>query len=321
MTKKRKKNGKDLELVVELIQKSIEPDAEIIQNAQLPVLTSPSKRTRQCDIVILSGPSFRRTKTIVEVQDRSSQVDINNFNGWLLKLEEIGAQHLICVSRQEFPESIVEKTLQLGNKVKLITLKEANPVEIPQSFFKSGLKYINFQINNYVTINITYSKEDEKSLGINELIKSQLDSKNLNSDDKLFSLDKRELKSIYKLCQESIENLDNPDSGINTIKFDRLKGQPLFLHINGIFTRIGLTVTFNWKNEVHVFPVSILKYEQLGDGSLAWIFEANATIKGKPISIKMPFIKENDRFHVKGLVGDLDSNHDVSFQITKETDN
>ncbi|MBF4377219.1 hypothetical protein, partial [Vibrio anguillarum] len=70
------KAGDDLEKIVELIERSISPSSVINQNVMLPVLNSQTGRTRQCDVVIESGPEFRRNVTIVEVQDRKSQVSI-----------------------------------------------------------------------------------------------------------------------------------------------------------------------------------------------------------------------------------------------------
>jgi hypothetical protein len=141
-----KTDGKELEQLIHLISKSIEPGASIEHNVFLPVLNSPSNRKRQCDVVIRSGPKHRKTLTIIEIQDRTSKVDINTFNGWLSKLEEVGAQHLICVSRLEFPESIKEKALLSGHKVKLITLKEISEDKIPFGLLKFVFNYFDFRV-------------------------------------------------------------------------------------------------------------------------------------------------------------------------------
>ncbi|MBL6932308.1 MAG: hypothetical protein ISR45_05120, partial [Rhodospirillales bacterium] len=94
-----KNDGKDLEHLVHAIEQSIAPDSVVEHDVNLPVISSGSGRTRQCDVVIRSGQKPRETITIVEVQDRGSKPDINTFGGWLQKLEEVGGQHLICVSR------------------------------------------------------------------------------------------------------------------------------------------------------------------------------------------------------------------------------
>ncbi|BBO28040.1 hypothetical protein AltI4_24280 [Alteromonas sp. I4] len=81
------KPGDELEKLVEIIERSISPDTDIEQNVFLPILTSSEGHTAQCDIVIRQGKAPRQTLTIVEVQDRTSKVDINTFRGWLGKLD------------------------------------------------------------------------------------------------------------------------------------------------------------------------------------------------------------------------------------------
>lgn len=110
-------DGSFLERLVQLIEQSIAPDAHIQRNVKLPNLGSKSGATTECDIVIRNGPPFRETVTIVEVKDRERPVDINMFRGWQQKLEDVGAQHLYCVSRKPFPESIKEKAALSGNTI------------------------------------------------------------------------------------------------------------------------------------------------------------------------------------------------------------
>ena len=311
--------GTELERVINLIQESIEPDAIVEHNVFLPVLGSSSGRTRQCDTVITSGPKHRKTLTIVEVQDRSTQVDINTFNGWLVKLDEIGAQHLICVSRLEYPVSIKEKTVKLGNKVKLITLKNAEPSEIPQSFFKSSIKYSYFHFVKVSSPKLNFSSEEVISLGINDSI-SSLSEKKFQSNDRIFSLDKCTLKSLNDLCQNSCNNLNVNGTGNNTLEFSRQEDPPLYLYIEDCFIRVGLKMEFTWKNEVHVYPLLILSYEQQGDGSLAWMFEGKFVTQKGPVSVKIPFIKEGKSYKIPGVVTDLPSNHIYNIQLIKDSE-
>jgi hypothetical protein len=313
------KQGSDLERVINLIQKSIEPDAIVEHNVFLPVIGSKSGRSRQCDTVITSGPKHRKTITIVEVQDRSSQVDINTFIGWLGKLDEIGEQHLICVSRLEYPESIKEKTLMLGNKVKLITLKNTAPNEIPESFFKSNIKYIKFQITKLNSPKLGFSIDEAKSLGIYDSINLFL-KRSFKSDERIFSLDKITLISLHNLCQDSNENPEKNGIGNNILEFSRTEGQPLYFFIDDRFTRIGLKIEFSWKNEVQEFPFSILSYEQQGDGSLAWIYEAKFDTQNGPVSVKIPFVKKEDLYLIPGMVTHISQDHSFIIQIKKDSE-
>ena len=97
-----------VEYVVKLIEQAISPDARVEHDVWLPDLTEASNK-RQCDIVIWTGSLPRETITIVEVQDRNKPFDINTFDGLCKKMRKVGAQHLICVSKQDFPSSIINE--------------------------------------------------------------------------------------------------------------------------------------------------------------------------------------------------------------------
>ena len=76
-----KTDGKYLERLVYLIEKSLDPEAKVEHDVNLPVLTSTIGATRQCDIVITQGTPPRETVTIIEVQDRTSKPPRNDFGG------------------------------------------------------------------------------------------------------------------------------------------------------------------------------------------------------------------------------------------------
>jgi hypothetical protein len=310
-----KNNGKELELLINLIQKHIEPDAVVEHDVHLPVIGSASGRTRQCDIVITSGPKHRKTITIIEAQDRTSQVEINTFNGWLGKLDEIGAQHLICVSRLEYPESIKEKAISLGNKVKLINLKDADPTEIPISFLKSNFKYCNYQPSEIIAPKIIFTKAEAVSLGIFESINKFIETNKVDANSMIFSYDKHELKSIYTICQDSCENLSVNGSGSQILEFNKVDDPPLFFHIDGHFTRIGMRLEFKWKNEVIEYPVSLMSYEQQTDGSLAWIMEGKYDTPSGHLSFKVPLIRKENYHEIPGMIINMPMNNELILQI------
>lgn len=128
------------EKIVTLLERHISSGATVRRNVHLPVLGSINKRKRQCDVVIVSGAKPRETISIVEVQKRQSKPDINTFNGWVEKMREVGAQHLICVSQTGFPDSVEEKANQIGPTIRLITLKQLTEKRWPlESAFCSPL--------------------------------------------------------------------------------------------------------------------------------------------------------------------------------------
>lgn len=312
-----KNTGKELELLINLIQKHLEPDAIVEHDVHLPVIGSASGRKRQCDIVITSGPQHRRTITIIEAQDRASQVDINTFNGWLGKLDEIGAQHLICVSRLEYPESIKEKAISLGNKVKLINLKDADPTEIPLSFLKSNFKYYNFQPIEVIAPKITFTKAEAISLGIFESINKFIENNKVDANSMIFSYDKQELKSIYTICRDFCKYLSVNGSGSDVLEFNKVTDPPLFFHIDEQFTRIAMKLEYKWKNEVIEYPVTIMSYEQQNDGSLAWVMEGQYDTPGGHVSFKVPLIKKDNYHEIPGMIINLPKNNEFILQIIK----
>jgi hypothetical protein len=113
------------ERIVAILEKAISPDARVEHNVQMKVIGSPSGRTRQCDVVITFGKPPRQTIAIVEVQKRKKKPDINTFHGWYHKMQEVGAQQLICVSALGYPLSIIEEVAtKIGPTVKLLTLED-----------------------------------------------------------------------------------------------------------------------------------------------------------------------------------------------------
>lgn len=313
-----KNNGKELELLIKLIQKYIEPDSEVQHNIHLPVLGSASGRTRQCDIVITSGPKHRKTITIIEAQDRTTQVDINTFNGWIAKLDEVGAQHLICVSRLEFPESIKEKAIIQGNKVKLINLRDADPTEIPLSFLKSNFKYYNYQPNPITSPKIFFSKDEASTLGIHEAISSFIKNNKLDVNSMIFSFDKKNLTNIYSICRDSCKDLLNDGVGTEILEFKKNINPPLYFYIDGKFTQIGLRLEFNWTNKVIEYPISFLSYEQQTDGSLAWIMEGKYETPNGHVSFKAPLIKKENYYEIPGIILNMPTDNELILQIVKD---
>lgn len=105
-----KQSWKIQEEVVGLLEKHLSPDARIQVDVKMPVLGSKSGRTRQCDVLVEEGDEPRMTRTLVEVQERDAKPDELTFDGWLKKMRQIGAQHLVCVTESGFPVSIKGKS-------------------------------------------------------------------------------------------------------------------------------------------------------------------------------------------------------------------
>jgi len=292
-------DGKDLEYVVELIEKSISPSAVVKQNQLLPVIGSPSGRTRQCDVVIWERPGPRQTISIVEVQDRDSRVDITMFGGWVEKLKQVDAQQLICVSRHDFPISVKEEAFKLGGTVRLVTLKELDAEDIPINFkiiLKRGVHA------KATKTDIDVTKSELETLGIWDVFERKYNGVQLDNDEQCWSLDKNKLVSLCTLFQDSFVRPEGKNEGEGRMFFDLEKGPELYVCIEGHFIRVGLDNRFLWTLKETELPISVLSYEQDGAGILAWFAEASYETENGPISIKVPFVKTDEGNRTDSIV-------------------
>lgn len=306
------KEWKDLEIIVQMICSSIEPGSRIRHNVNLPVINSSSKRTRQCDILIESGPTHRRTLTIVEVQSRKKQVDINTFNGWIEKLKEVGAQHLICVSRKDFPESIREKVIECGNTCKLVVIKEILPEEIPNDFARFSFLYQDIKIIPRTKIEVGFSKSKAIEQRIYNELRNFIDeNREMELNSPSFSLDQIEAISLYQLCKEAITDRTEK-SGVGRIEFKYDDDKPLYLSFSSQFTSISLSLDFDWKIEEYHYPVTQLVYEQEGSGPLAWIIDFKAKTPGGSIELKLPLVKRDSGYAIAGFSTRMDKAHEIA---------
>lgn len=130
MTKRKTKKPKVepkwrmVERVQLLIERMLDPSATVQHDVRLADLQTPDAEPRQCDIVVTTGPPFRRTRTIVEVQRRGRKVERAHFDAWVDKMYAVGAQHLVCVSAVGYSSSIIARAAQLGPTVRLATLSD-----------------------------------------------------------------------------------------------------------------------------------------------------------------------------------------------------
>lgn len=308
-------DGEELERLVHLIEQSISHGSTVEHDVELPVIGSQSGRTRQCDVVIRSGQEPRETITIVEVQDRASRPDINTFGGWLEKLEEVGAQHLICVSRHDFPSSIKEKAVGLGNTVRLITLKELKAENIPINFV---FKFKNFDLKEIKDLFLTSSKSEAEALGVRDDIKKKVsDGAQQNAAEKCWSLDKHELISLYILCRDFADRPEGASEGEGEIEFDIKEGPELYIFIGEKFLRVGLSFKFSWTYEETEEPVSVLSYEQNEAGVLAWVADFTYQSPTGLISAKIPLVEIDGGYRIDGMFVQLPSDMELTFEICK----
>jgi hypothetical protein len=192
-----------IERIVALLEQSLIPDAKVEHNVFLPVIGIKGDK-RQCDVVITYGRDPRTMVAIVEVQDRTKSMEINDFNGWITKMNEVGAHMLICVSEKDFPASIKNRVLlKHGKKVKLLTLKElAEP-----NILKMKLSPVGVIANptfNIISVGMMKVKASTQLPP-----ESEMHMEIHSSDDKVFEWDKsHERHSLNDLVSSELRNLD-----------------------------------------------------------------------------------------------------------------
>ncbi|MEY8215957.1 MAG: hypothetical protein RPR97_15910 [Colwellia sp.] len=309
---------KEMEKVVCLIEKSINKDSEVLHNQNLKVINPPSSsgRTRQCDVVILSSGMRRQTVTIVEVQNRNSKVDINTFNGWLEKLKEVGAQHLICVSRLDFPVSVKEKAEVLGSTVMLIKLQnEQDDTLIPIQLMSSMSKYSCFQLKEIRGVEIAFCK---KSLEESRLNFSDLEEVPLKGNDLIFSYDRINRTNFHRLSRNRVKESKLGFSSETTLKYSHDVGKNIFFICQNKFIKLKqLDYQFDWVHKEYDLIPTYMSYEQLGDGNLAWVLDFTFNADGTRFSIQLPFTCAGDSLELSHL--QAETNRDLVFTLNKRS--
>jgi hypothetical protein len=257
----------------------------------MPILSSQKGATTQCDVVITTGSPPRETITIVEVQDRDSKPAANDFRGWQQKLNDVGAQHLICVSREGFTDSEIERASQSGSRIRLVTLRELDSENIPLDFFKMYFDFENFDIKPIDDASMTFSGTDQKKFGIEK--EALNGKKDVTLNEKKFSEDKETLVSLYDLCKKYVTPQEEIDSGKNRLEFLQDQNHIFYL-IDGHFIRCELKFEYEWIYEhVHI-PASVLAYEQDEFGILVWILKAGYESKNGYVGFRIPVTKVED---------------------------
>lgn len=275
------KHWLSIEKLVHLIEKSISPDSRVEHNVMMPDLTSSSNKTRQCDIVITSGTPKRPTITIVEVQNRVSKLDINTFQGFERKMEDVGAQHLICVSKKGFGKTIIEKAKNSGGKIRLVTLSKYAPESFPIALPKLDV------ISNLSKITkvefIDFSFKSDKEVGI-YVDKVEFEIPQLNQKFNYLSLSQFFLSNIIKPEKSGIVITMLPNQVFDLNMY----------HENECY-KVDL---FKWKIFYEVttteIPVYCYSYEQLGTGAMAWVLESLSEVNGKTRIVRMPLVQNED---------------------------
>lgn len=112
---------KDHEQLGLLFERALRPLETVIHNVRQ---LDDVGVQRQMDVGIFE-PGQTNVRAFVEVQRRASKVGIEDFGGWIYKMQTIGAQELVVLSAAGFAESVLEHVAQKFSKtVRLAQLHE-----------------------------------------------------------------------------------------------------------------------------------------------------------------------------------------------------
>ncbi len=310
-----KKDGKYLEKVVALIEKSIDPNATVEHDVQMPVLTSKTGVTKQCDIVIRSGEKPRQIMTICEVQDRTRPMLPNVLDGFSKKMEKVGAQRLICISKKEFSEQCKEIAHQSGGSIVLMTINDWDIDSLPFDFIGIQLSYGEFSLTDFSLLRITASKD--------EITPTEGEKLNLNKVsriEKIFSYDKVNFISLDELSKRTVKDSGGIScEGESKLIIDKDDEPQLFMLIKSKCYKVGIKMNFKYRWEIIDVKPHMLSYEQDQYGTLAWYLEANHKLKDDLMTWKIPIIKDGKGFIIGQIHVDLASgdDFDISMSIKK----
>jgi hypothetical protein len=290
-----------IEEVAALLENSITPFAKVEHNVRLPVIGK--SRRRQCDVVITSGEQPRQTVTIVEVQKRQRKPDINTFHGWHRKMEEVGAQHLICVSMLGYPKSIIEEVATTyGPTVRLLTLAQIRETRVP------GLEFV----YPYLLCKHPHFTVEAVEPGA-KLKRNPLENRpatlslTFTANDKVFTLDNsHELQSLNELIAHDFNHINQmflerrikePNSYSLEITLGSTE-RNLWLNLDGQQHKVlSLPVKLSVETTVYNIPLTILSYQQqFIDGVLAWVTISKSVIEDKEVSVQLVFRPDREGF-------------------------
>lgn len=290
---------KSAEELVAAIEKSLAPDAVVEHNVFLPVMGQD--RSRQCDVVLRVGKPPREQLFIVEVQQRGAKPDINTFGGWLRKMDEVGANGLICVSEVGFPQSIIDDVaLRVGPKVKLMTLdRDEAELSLGSFYLIPELVRSTYKIRN-IEVKGAELWESNSDRSLTFELSGRILSNTGNPDDA------QTLVSIATQCAcEKDPHAHLPQSAVGQpiqVNYDLVTSDSLqlWLHANeGVFRlrrwTISMTIQRFDKSEPMIY--SKWNYSQKFHGStVAWVATASFDITEGTVKMTLVFTTDKSGF-------------------------
>ena len=283
----KSRSWKTEEEIVAYIEASINPSAKVLHDVKLPVLGF--NQTRQCDVVIKYGNDPRSVVFIVEVQKRGRKVEINTFHGWVKKMEDVGANGLICVSEAGFPKSIIDQVEnRIGPKVRLVTFHPN----------QSHLDWVGLDYNLLLGV---YEVNIQSMRHPNLWDRNSSTPLTIDFQGRVVSTtgDQRTAFTIGNLVQKVVMSIDpvskmpmgTAGKAINiNLNIPSLDDMPIYLHaVEGVFRIRAWKFNVNIRRIDTAIPLILSKWnyiQEFHNNCLAWVSTTVLEIPGIPQEVR-----------------------------------
>jgi hypothetical protein len=263
------------EQIAALFERMLSPGATVEHDVRLPGLGGVGER--QCDVVIRYGTPPRQTTAIVEVQRRNARTKISEFQSWIQKMRDVGAQHLYCVSMHEYSKSIVhEVATRHGPTVRLMTLAELSSGGVP------GVHLVQFE-HNIPTLHLRF-------VGTPRLRPQPQVGFLLSWNDQVYRIGDGERRYSLNELTKVLSDLQ-PDPLATHFAGDIGSIPDLRLERDGIAHQVlSLPIEVEISREVTRMPLQFFAYEQMSsESSTTWLATATAEIEGVTRTFSLVF--------------------------------
>jgi hypothetical protein len=214
-------------------------------------------------------------------------------------MQEVGAQHLICVSMQGYPKSIIEDVaMSRGPTVRLLTLAELRDRQV--SNLSLIYPFVLVEVPHYALERIS------PNLKLDRLPPER--GFTLNSIDRVFTVDDSEVyQSLNELIAQVIHYtpaqkfLDTDMKAPGPYHLEQNLGSAesdLWLHLdNQQYKVMSLPVELIIESTVTKIPLTVYSYQQEStDGILAWIATATGLSEGKEVALQVVYKQNSEGF-------------------------
>lgn len=304
--------GKLKEKVVTILERHIDQSARVFCDVLLPVVADPQMEPRQIDVLIETGTKARPTRTIVEVQDRKSKPQPTEFDGWLKKMEDVGAQHLMCVTKAGYTKTILKKAANRGPTVRLFTLEQLEKSKgniLPPSIMSNDLHLVTY--GQLLSIKIIPVHPYQMHPDIDP-------SKPPDPHYKMFlphGTDKpqsaTEVTDWHLFANpKNVKALPHTGEMVHLkYSYDVDPTKPWkFITKTGWVPLKRFEISIKLSIDSHPIDWEQNYYEQVGEGEVGWILKGTANYGGKDTVVYLPLRKEDDGLYSAGRATAMSEN-------------